>query len=258
MRRSILTWVTAAIAALAPAWVLAGDQETAQQVAANLRNSGKLKGYAIDVKAADGTVMLNGTVTSKEQLSAALRIAGQTAGVEDVVNNLSVTGSAGGGVNLRQPGIPTSAVQQQQQQPAPRKAGGGSGVPLGFAPAGQLGNEGAVMAASANCDSGVGANGQPIPAYMPGSGGGGVAPASFDHPHMPNYSWPSYAAYPNYAAVTYPQQYSPTAWPYIGPFYPYPQVPLGWRKVSLEWDDGWWFLEFDDRVHHHHRGAQCH
>ena len=59
---------------------------------------------------------------------------------------------------------------------------------------------------------------------------------------------------PNYAAVQYPTQYSPTAWPYIGPFYPYPQVPLGWRRVSLEWDDGWWFLDFDDRhVHSHHR-----
>ena len=30
----------------------------------------------------------------------------------------------------------------------------------------------------------------------------------------------------------YPKQYSPTAWPFIGPFYPYPQVPLGWRKVT--------------------------
>ena len=65
-------------------------------------------------------------------------------------------------------------------------------------------------------------------------------------PAMPNYAWPSYAAYPNYAAVTYPKQYSPTAWPYIGPFYPYPQVPLGWRKVTLEWSDGWWFLDFKD------------
>ena len=46
--------------------------------------------------------------------------------------------------------------------------------------------------------------------------------------------------------LTYPKQYSPTAWPYIGPFYPYPQVPLGWRKVSLEWDDGWWMLDFKD------------
>jgi hypothetical protein len=88
-------------------------------------------------------------------------------------------------------------------------------------------------------------NGGPLPAYVPGVAAG-VAPAYYDQPHMPNYSWPSYAAHPNYAGVTYPRQYSPTAWPYIGPFYPYPQVPLGWRKVTLEWDDGWWFLDFDD------------
>ena len=69
----------------------------------------------------------------------------------------------------------------------------------------------------------------------------------YDQPYLPNYAWPTYAAYPNYAALTYPKQYSPTAWPYIGPFYPYPQVPLGWRKVTLEWDDGWWFLDFKDR-----------
>jgi hypothetical protein len=86
----------------------------------------------------------------------------------------------------------------------------------------------------------------PMPMYLPGSGVG-IAPARYDHPTMPGYAWPSYAAYPNYAAVTYPKQYSPTAWPYIGPFYPYPQVPLGWRKVTLEWDDGWWMLDFKDR-----------
>jgi hypothetical protein len=92
----------------------------------------------------------------------------------------------------------------------------------------------------------AGVPGAPMPAYLPGSGVG-VAPARYDHPTMPGYAWPSYAACPNYAAVTYPKQYSPTAWPYIGPFYPYPQVPLGWRKVTLEWDDGWWFLDFKDR-----------
>ncbi|HTQ38609.1 MAG TPA: BON domain-containing protein [Pirellulales bacterium] len=86
---------------------------------------------------------------------------------------------------------------------------------------------------------------RPLPAYVP-TGPGAVAPYHFDHPQMPGYAWPSYAAYPNYAAVTYPKQYSPTAWPYIGPFYPYPQVPLGWRKVTLEWEDGWWFLDFKD------------
>ena len=87
--------------------------------------------------------------------------------------------------------------------------------------------------------------GGPVPAYVPGMGGG-VAPARYDQPCLPNHSWPSYAAYPNYGALTYPRQYSPTAWPFIGPFYPYPQVPLGWRKVTLEWDDGWWMLDFKD------------
>lgn len=79
--------------------------------------------------------------------------------------------------------------------------------------------------------------------YTPGGMGGAV---NYDNAQMPGYAWPSYASYPNYAAISYPQQYSPTAWPYIGPFYPYPQVPLGWRKVCLEWDDGWWFLDFSD------------
>lgn len=89
----------------------------------------------------------------------------------------------------------------------------------------------------------------PVPEYVNATGAG-AAPAVYDQPHLPNYAWPSYAPYPNYAALTYPKQYSPTAWPYIGPFYPYPQVPLGWRKVTLEWDDGWWFLNFaDDRRH---------
>ena len=76
--------------------------------------------------------------------------------------------------------------------------------------------------------------------------GAGTPPATYDQPVMPDYAWPSYASYPNYAALTYPKQYSPTAWPYIGPFYPYPQVPLGWRSVKLQWHDGWWQLDFDD------------
>ena len=97
--------------------------------------------------------------------------------------------------------------------------------------------------------------GRPLPM---GAGGAGMPVASVrgEGPNMPNYAWPSYAASPNYAALQYPTQYSPTAWPYIGPFYPYPQVPLGWRRVSLEWDDGWWFLDFDDD--HHRRGHHGH
>ena len=88
------------------------------------------------------------------------------------------------------------------------------------------------------------------PAYVPGHAASVPSPVArtrYDHPQVPSYAWPTYASHPNYAAVTYPKQYSPTAWPYIGPFYPYPQVPLGWRKVTLEWDDGWWQLDFKNR-----------
>jgi hypothetical protein len=96
---------------------------------------------------------------------------------------------------------------------------------------------------------GYGGAAMPMGSAMPMGGGSGITPARYDQPCMPNYAWPSYAAHPNYAAVTYPRQYSPTCWPYIGPFYPYPQVPLGWRKVTLEWDDGWWMLDFKDTCH---------
>lgn len=112
-----------------------------------------------------------------------------------------------------------------------------SQAPLAFAPA---------RAANYQHASAEGSTGQPL-AINPAVPGVGIAPARFDHPQMPQYAWPSYAPYPNYGAVTYPKQYSPMAWPYIGPFYPYPQVPLGWRKVTLEWDDGWWQLDFKSR-----------
>jgi hypothetical protein len=128
----------------------------------------------------------------------------------------------------------TNEAPQMRSQQTPRNPA--SQMPVAFAPAST------VMPAQAT------ANAPPAPAYVPGTGGG-VAPARYDHPYMPGYAWPSYASYPNYAGLTYPKQYSPTAWPYIGPFYPYPQVPLGWRKVILEWDDGWWMLDFKSVSH---------
>ena len=88
------------------------------------------------------------------------------------------------------------------------------------------------------------------PAGIPGYGqpGGNGSHAIYNQPNFPNYAWPSYAQYPNSAAVNYPTQYAASAWPYIGPFYPYPQVPLGWRKAQLEWDDGYWNLNFRPRT----------
>ena len=85
----------------------------------------------------------------------------------------------------------------------------------------------------------------PAPYAHPGAG---MSPAGYSMPNLPENAWPAYAQYPNSAAVTYPQQYSASAWPYIGPFYPYPQVPLGWRDATLRWDDGQWNLQFRQRT----------
>jgi hypothetical protein len=200
------------------------DQQTAQQIANQFRSGGRLKNYRIGVTVQNGTARLNGTVANKQQMAQAVFIAKQTRGVNNVVNEMAI-GQTGAAPVQQTAGYDPSYVGQP---------GGFEGVPSQTTGAYQHHAEAGPM----------GVPGAPVPAY--GFGPAAAAPAHYDEPHMPNHAWPSYAAYPNYGAVTYPRQYSPTAWPYIGPFYPYPQVPLGWRKVTLEWDDGWWFLDFDD------------
>jgi len=147
-----------------------------------------------------------------------------------------------------QPRMPTMGYQQQQMPVSQR--------PLAFASAksscvGQDCYSGDSYGYGSPVGGGYGESyGVGTPVAIGGGGpggGGGGAGALGGSPNLPGYAWPGYAASSNYSAVSYPQQYSPSAWPYIGPFYPYPQVPLGWRKVSLEWDDGWWFLDFNDK-----------
>ena len=72
-----------------------------------------------------------------------------------------------------------------------------------------------------------------------------MAPPAFAEltpPSKPPYAWPNYAPYNNFSRCAIPQAYPAQAFPFIGPVYPFPKVPLGWRSVKLEWDDGyWWF-----------------
>lgn len=258
MRRIIGGLALAAMATLGPSWSLAAEQdekEFAQGIAAALRDSGQMKDYSVGVKCKQGTVWLAGRVANSEQMDTALQIVSDLEGVEQIVNNMTVGSSKPQPMVATPPAVPARSVQltggantppetarpqvaAQARRPVGMPARNNAPTPVGYTHIG----------AQPEQVEGVPVGGRPIPAYAPG--GGGVAPARFDSPHMPNYAWPSYAAYPNYAALTYPKQYSASAWPYIGPFYPYPQVPMGWRKVTLEWDDGWWFLDFDDRSHH--------
>ena len=247
MRRKLFGLALLAIAALTPGWVSAGEEEdkdVAQQIATILRDSGKMQNYSVGVKYKDGTVWLAGRVTSKQQMAAALEVISDIEGVDKIVNSLSVAPApaakkAAGGVQL------ANAQQAIPSPPAPRRAPAGA-VPAGYRQMPGPTPADAAAVPMAPMGPGPGMAGRPMPAYVPGPGNT-PPPAAYDQPNMPNCAWPSYAAYPNYAAVTYPKQYSASAFPFIGPFYPYPQVPLGWRKVSLEWDDGWWFLDFDDR-----------
>lgn len=242
MQRSILGWAVLVALVCLPQWGWADDQQIAQQIADSLRSSGQLRQYSIGVKYNEGTAWLSGRVTDQQQLAAAMQVAKQTPNVRRVVNQLEVGNSSARVSNRRtarpqhDPQVrPASATTEQMAPPAQMSA-----LPAGMPHAMQApgGFQGPVPVAPAG--------GGPLPAYVPGTGGG-IAPAIYDQPNMPNYAWPAYSAYPNYAGLTYPKQYSATAWPFIGPFYPYPQVPLGWRKVTLEWDDGWWFLDFKDR-----------
>jgi hypothetical protein len=332
--------VVAVATALGPLWALAGNQEVAEQIGANLRSSGQLHGYKVGVKFQDGTAWLRGTVADREQMEAALKIVSQTPGVKNVVNNMTIAGERQEPVGQLQrvagamapeqskprmaadlavpqatavsngalpPSYPTTgrvepvatsfapspaqpagveepaqvadvvrplpastrpavAVQAQTQAKAASPASAPQTVPsrpmqplaiaMVQAPApaataapGSTPAVGTMPSGAAPGAPGmVPGMGGPIPQYAAPQVMGAPMPR-YDQPYMPNYAWPGYAAYPNYAALTYPKQYSPTAWPYIGPFYPYPQVPLGWRKVTMEWRDGWWYLDFDDGTH---------
>jgi hypothetical protein len=252
----------------------AQDKVAAQAIANMLRSSGKIHNYNLGVKFKGGTVWLEGRVSSQEQMNEALMMVSDLDEVTQIVNNLKVgapqqaqkakTGKRvpivrGGDAQLASAQRPINrgtplgmAIGGGAASPASYQQGPGGACPpeaMQGGPGGMGGGPGGPGGPGGMGGGPGGGANRPLPAYTPGPNGS-PPPAAYDQAYMPNYSWPSYAAYPNYAAVTYPKQYSASAWPYIGPFYPYPQVPLGWRKVSLEWDDGWWFLDFDDRGCH--------
>lgn len=195
------------------------NQQVADRIARTLSASAGLGGHRVYVEYAGGVATLRGQVSDSQQRARAVAVASQVAGVQQVQDELQVPAPA-------QP--PSSAYNT-----------GGVVQAQALAPYNQ---SGAMMQQTVPpVFQQVPATPQATPTpVMPTA----VNSVNYNLPYVPAYAWPSYAPYPNYASLTYPQQYSPTAWPYIGPFYPYPQVPLGWRKVELEWDDGWWFLDF--------------
>lgn len=213
MRRLGLGFAVATMLLLMPQTGRADDPSIANRIMQGLQTAkqqGQLKGFQLDLKVEEGTASITGHVASEEQEALVFDIAqsARDLGLVQIVDEIEIRPAAAQTVApvayARQEPNAVPQTSVQAMPQAPPMAGG------------------------------------PVPMGGPG---GGMAPM-MDHPNMPGHAWPAYAAYPNYAGVTYPGQYSAAAWPYIGPFYPYPQVPLGWRKVELEWKNGWWYLDF--------------
>ena len=228
------------------------NQIVADNVAKALRKA-NLAGFDINVACQRGVASLEGTVATPQQKQAVYEAVTQVPGVVRVdLSRLAVKQAstrpaasqvqhANAGMQHRAPARairPTSAqIAAAYSEEGELQAGPNEGVPQGIPP----GVAPRPMPPGTQYPPPVAA---PPYGYPAPSG-----PATmYDQPNYPNYAWPGYAQHPNYAAVTYPKQYSASAWPYIGPFYPYPQVPLGWRQAQLEWDDGYWNLNFRPRT----------
>ena len=261
MRRLLLGLAVAATT-LVPSVVMADDTQIADFIQTRLQaeqQQGRLRGFNVDMQVERGTVWFKGTVSNAQQEKLILQTAQQAGhlGVVQVVDDIEVSASQVRPVAYQQPQAfsqPAYTGPASYSAPPRQEIVVDGGFDGGFA-----GNYGGAISEPlpfASCaDCGVGAPiGQPVggivsggPPLSAGSAGAGVPSGS---PNLPGYAWPGYAAHPNFGAVSYPKQYSASAWPYIGPFYPYPQVPLGWRKVTLEWDDGFWHLDFADKTRH--------
>ena len=210
------------------------NQQMAERIAGALGNAG-LSGFDLEVRFQEGQALIGGAVANPAQRARITQVVSGLDGVEMVDNTVTVTPQAA----VRRPAGPPPYANQAAYggpqmmrapiHPAAYQQEGGP-MPGGPMPGGPMG--GAMP-------------GMPMPPMPMGRSNAGQIN---DMPNLPNYAWPSYAQYPNSAAITYPKEYSASAWPYIGPFYPYPQVPLGWRSAQLEWDDGHWALNFRPRT----------
>ena len=268
MRRHVYAWLVATIAAVFPTVATAGEQED-QQIADHInqrlieaKDKGPLSDFSLDLYVEEGQVWFKGQVASEAQEKLVFEAAQSAKDlgvvkIYDMIEISAVGQPTADQANYNSEEATQAKVRQTSttEQPAVASARRnntpvptvGSGIPSTFSPLQPLP---AIPAAPTMTPSPAQPTAYPqqqapanyLPVSQPRAAG-----ARHDQPSMPNYAWPAYASHPNYGAVTYPQQYSPSVWPYIGPFYPYPQVPLGWRKVTLEWEDGWWFLDFQDR-----------
>lgn len=181
------------------------NQQLADKIASALERSGNLHGYTIDISCKDGVVELSGKISDELQREAVISTVLSQQGVKSVVDSLNAAFQA------------VRPAQAINNEPIAAPPGGPATLPPPAA--------GAPIV-------------DPIPLGQPGA----ASPYDLAAPKMPTYAWSSYAPYNNFSRVAYPQNYPYNAFPFVGPFYPYPKIPLGWRSVTLEWQDGHWWM----------------
>jgi hypothetical protein len=224
------------------------NQRLADTIAGELNHNPVLKHFRVNISVQDGQADLSGVVLTQVQRAEVIRVAQAVPGVVQVRDRLQVV-TPGEVVPAQAPEVP--GLPPAAQQPKPPQTGGGDlpkiiGKPKdpkqpelvpGPMPPGPM---------------------LPLPPLPPGGGmvpgQGGIlepmplqgAPPGFPSanqpPPMPPYAWPTYAPYNNYSRVAYPNLYPYESFPFIGPIYPFPKIPLGWRSVTLSWEDGHWWL----------------
>ncbi len=211
---------------------VSSNQAVADEVARRIKASGTADGASIQIKAEKGKVELTGTARSMDQQQDIAKAAMGVDGVNEVYLNMTVpTMLESSQPMLAQPVSTPAAVPMPSQYVVQARMQSLEPGSLALNPPAAMPTQQPMM-----MGGGFPTN-DPIPLVGPGQ-------ASFDPsgPKMPGYSWPTYAPYNNVSRVAYPQAYPYNAFPYIGPYYPFPKVPLGWRTVQLSWEDGHWYM----------------
>lgn len=198
------------------------DQQLADAIAGKLAQASGLSGYQVDVTCLNGAVEITGTVRNDEQRAEVMKLIRSTGGVKKIADKLTIRDDI-------QPVQAMQPVPSSLPSTVPPAMIGGQGtighggpMPGGPGPGGPMGG-------------GYGMD--PSPMMVPPTGG----LYDSNSPKMPPYAWPTYAPHNNYSRVGYPTEYPQNAFPFIGPFYPFPKVPLGYRAIKLEWEDGHWY-----------------
>ena len=252
MRRFFVV-ITCAAALAIGSVALANNQTVADNIEQALVKSAALEeADQIQVSVKDGVVTLEGVAASSEQRIRIENVVRRVPGVRSINNRMNIGEIQQVSASILEKAPHASAVGQQAGVSILSDVAVGEMPTPAPAPA-QAPAQAPAIATEQGAPVQYGTTPLPMgsgPQYAMPDQYGQQHAVRYDRPYMPNYAWPSYAAYPNYAQVCYPKHYSANAWPYIGPVYPYPQVPLGWREVTLKWHDGTWRMDYNDGSYH--------